>query len=146
MSRLLQISLMLLTAVLCSICVWQWHQGSRAAEKIRTLEAGLHQAGDTLQNQTLTIQRLEAEITRLDTALAAQTSALQEQAAVQSKTNAAAQGPDETQKALTEYRTLAETLGPQLKQALSERDALATRLNERTRDFNALAEKYRKAR
>jgi phosphoenolpyruvate-protein kinase (PTS system EI component) len=146
MSRLLQLSLMLLTTVLCSICVWQWHEGSRAAEKIRTLEAAWQQAGNTMQSQTLTRQRQEAEITRLNTALAAQTAALQEQAALQTKATAAAQSLDEHQKSLTDHQTLSETLRTQLKQALSERDALATRLNERTREFNLLTEKYRKAR
>jgi DNA repair exonuclease SbcCD ATPase subunit len=146
MSRLLQLSLMLLTAVLCSICLWQWHQGTRASEKIRALESTLQQAGETLQSQILTIQRWEAEINRLNTALAAQTAALQEQAALQTKANAAAEGLGEPQQALKELKTLSETLRTQLSQALSERDALATRLNERTREFNLLTEKYRKAR
>ncbi len=144
MSRALQISLMLLTAMLCSICLRQWHQGSLASEKIRTLAAGLQEAGETMQNQTLTLQRWETEITRLNAALAAQTTAVQEQAALHAEAATATQSLSGHQKVLTEHQTLTETLRTQLQQALTERDTLATRLNERTREFNVLAEKYRK--
>ena len=146
MSRALQICLMILTAALCGVCVLQWQGESRAAARQQALAAELADAQTTLQSRQEKLTAWEQEITRLNAALTDQAAAQKALPDLEAKL-AETTGQLEAQAAaFTQTTTAAEALNAQLKKALDERDALAGRLNERTREFNTLAEKYRKSR
>lgn len=146
MSRTLQISLMVLTAMLCGVCVWQWQRESRAAAAYFSLRDELAAARSQTGAQTVKLAEWEKEIARLNEALATQSESITKLPEIEARATAATQQFEAAQAVFTQQQAAFETLKTQLQKALDERDALATQLNTRTREFNALAEKYRKAR
>ena len=144
MSRALQICLMFLTAALCGVCLLEWHRETLAASREWSLAAELATAQGTIRSQQEKLTAWEQEITRLNIALndrAADQKALPE---LEAKLTEAARQIEAQAAAAAQASIAGDTLGSYLKKALEERDVLATRLNERTREFNVLAEKYRK--
>ena len=144
MTRLLQIGLMVLTAALCGVCLLQWQRESRLTRGREDLAVQLHASRETLAAQAAQLDVREAEIARLNAALGE--SAKDRPAVAELESAATARARAALEAALGEQTDAAETARTQLKQALDERDSLATRLNQRTMEFNTLAEKYRKAR
>lgn len=130
MTRALHFSLMALTAALCFVCLLQWQREAAAGRRERQLRAELAGVEAAARRQAAEGEVGEQKAARLEAALAEEVrksaGAQQEEARRQE----AARGEQ----------------GAQLRRALEERDALAQRLNERTREFNALAEKYRQGK
>ena len=146
MSRILQICLMVLTASLCVVCLIQWQRESRVAAYVAEIKNQLGQARETMADQTARLAAWEQEIARLTAALAAQSEATRRLPQLEAQTVEARQQWEGSQALLTQHQASRASLHEQLKKALDERDALAGRLNERTKEFNALAEKYRTGR
>ena len=144
MSRALQISLMILTASLCGFCILQWQRESRATARQRSLFLELAAAQEASQSQTAKLALWEQEISRLTTALADQAASRTALSGMQAKLDELTRQLEAKTTALTEFSSVSETVRLQLAKALDERDALAARLNARTREFNALADKFRK--
>ncbi len=145
MSRLLQISLMVLTAILCGVCVLQWQRESRLAAQVAKAGNDLTKAHSTMEQQRAQLAVWEEEIRRLNQALSAQHEATRRLPELEAAAAAARQELETLQAATARNQATVDTLTGQLKKALDERDAVATQLNERTKAFNSLAEKYRKA-
>ncbi len=146
MSRILQICLMVLTAALGGVCLIQWQRESRVAAYVAELKNQLGQARETVAAQTARLAAWEQEIARLTGALAAQSEANWRLPQLEAQTLEARQQWEAGQALLTQQQASLASLHQQLEKALDERDALAGRLNERTREFNALADKYRTGR
>lgn len=145
MSRSLQISLMILTAALCGVCVLQWLRESRMAAQAAGLEGQLVEARRTQESQKTQLANWEQEIGRLHQNLSVQMEAAHRVPELEAAAAAARQELDALKTATAGHQTTVDTLNQQVKKVLDERDALAGQLNERTKAFNALAEKYRKA-
>ncbi len=137
MSRALSISLMLLTAALCGVCVVQWQRELRAAARERTLQRDLAEATASQQRLTDQLATRDQEIARLHAALVA---AATPPAPPADLTGALAQKTT----ALAELTATHTALQAQLTKALDERDAMATRLNQRTQEYNTLAARLKK--
>ena len=143
MSRILQICLMVLTAALGVVCLIQWQRESRVAAYVAEIKSQLGQARETMVDQTARLAAWEQEIARLTAALASQSEASRLLPQLEAQTVEARQQWEASQALLTQQQA---SLQEQLEKALDERDVLAGRLNERTKEFNALADKYRAGR
>ena len=143
MSRILQICLMVLTAALGVVCLIQWQRESRVAAYVAEIKSQLGQARETMVDQTARLAAWEQEIARLTAALASQSEASRRLPQLEAQTVEARQQWEASQALLTQQQA---SLQEQLEKALDERDVLAGRLNERTKEFNALADKYRAGR
>ena len=146
MSRILQICLMVLTAALGVVCLIQWQRESRVAAYVTEIKNQLGLARETMADQTARLAAWEKEIARLTAALAAQSEASRRLPQLEAQTVEARQQWEAGQALLTQQQASLASLHEQLEKALDERDALAGRLNERTKEFNALADKYRTGR
>lgn len=151
MSRPLLIALGTLLASLCGLCIFQWKRESDFRAAILDLSTRLHGMSQALSEAEARIETLQTEITRIET-LRADTEAkylatLDELRPLQLDWTARGH----TIFALSQYAAAAESQNDAiakqnelLKQLASERDAAIEKLNARTREFNALTEKYNK--
>lgn len=151
MSRPLLIALGTLLASLCGLCIFQWKRESDFRAAILDLSTRLHGKSQALSEAEARIETLQTEITRIET-LRADTEAkylatLDELRPLQLDWTARGH----TIFALSQYAAAAESQNDAiakqnelLKQLASERDAAIEKLNARTREFNALTEKYNK--
>jgi hypothetical protein len=150
-SRPLLIALGTLLASLCGLCIFQWKRESDFRAAILDLSTRLHGKSQALSEAEARIETLQTEITRIET-LRADTEAkylatLDELRPLQLDWTARGH----TIFALSQYAAAAESQNDAiakqnelLKQLASERDAAIEKLNARTREFNALTEKYNK--
>lgn len=154
MSRPLLIALGTLLAGLCGLCIFQWKRESDFRAAILDLSTRLHGKTQALSEAEARIATLQTEITRIET-LRADTEAkylatLDELRPLQldwtarghtifalSQYAAAAPAAESQNEAIAKQNEL-------LKQLAAERDAAIEKLNARTREFNALTEKYNK--
>ncbi len=146
MSRILQICLMVLTAALCVVCLIQWERERRMMAHVADVKSELDQARGTMAGQTARLAAWDEEIARLTAALEAQGEATRHLSQLEAQTVEFRQQWEASQALLARQQDGVADLQEQLKKALDERDILANRLNERTKEFNSLADKYRTGR
>jgi len=151
-NRILTIALGFMLAVLCGVCVWQWKREADFRAAIADFAGRLENEKEAHDESRQRITVLEAEIARLtkvrDDTEAKYLATLAELREIQpdwiargqsllalSQLAAAAPAAENQNEAIAKQNDL-------LKQLVSERDAAIEKLNTRTREFNALTEKY----
>ncbi len=154
MNRTLLITLAAVLAALCGVCLWQWKREAdfRAAiiDYHTRLETETKAHGETRQRLAL----LEAEVTRVtklrDDTEAQYLKTLEELRALQldwaarGLTIEALSRMVETAPAVENQSAAIARQNELLKSLTAERDTAIEKLNARTREFNALTEKYNK--
>ncbi len=154
MNRALTIALGFMLAVLCGVCIWQWKREAYFRAAIADFAGRLDAEKQAHEESRQRITVLEAEIARLtklrDDTEAKYLATLTELRAIEpdwiarghsllalSQLAAAAPIAESQNEAIAKQNEL-------LQQLTAERDAAIEKLNARTREFNALAEKYNK--
>lgn len=152
MNRALTIALAAVLAVLCGLCLWQWKREADFRAAITALSGNLDAEREAHAASLQRITVLESEIQRLtklreDTeakylATLAELSALQPDWIARgltigalSELAAAVPARENQNEAIARQNAL-------LKQLTAERDAAIEKLNARTREMNAVTEKY----
>ena len=158
MKRALTVALATLLCALGGLCLYQWKREAEFRAAIVDLSGKLHAETKTRTEAEQRILTLSAEISRLET-LRADTetkylAAMEELGPLQADWTARgviiralsemAEKPATADQPSVNQNAVIEKQNQLLKSLASERDAAISKLNARTREFNALTEKYNK--